>query len=205
MGDPWEFYTHLVRADYEVIWSSILFVMLWEESEHLQAYSLYKEEHIDSTTSEKLGVYTNLLHLSRRSGKFSHGESRMWDPGGDEFESFIGVGILEVANLSWWARIYEMVIMKLMLKPGLWKLAPIRKLEIDFSLLGGVYLYLWGYTCVLWGNRTYLYFGWGILVFCKAYFCLQMGILYLVGYTFVWKGYTCILWGHMFLWKGLYL
>jgi len=44
-------------------------------------------------------VHSNLRHLSR-SDTYKKGETRMWDVGGDSFESLSGVGILEVANLS---------------------------------------------------------------------------------------------------------
>ncbi|XP_062188472.1 uncharacterized protein LOC133891748 isoform X2 [Phragmites australis] len=45
-------------------------------------------------------VHSNLRHLSKRTDDYKKGESRMWDVGGDSFESLSGLGILEVANLS---------------------------------------------------------------------------------------------------------
>jgi hypothetical protein len=45
-------------------------------------------------------VHSNLRHLSRRTKSYKTGETKMWDVGGDSFESLRGVGILEVANLS---------------------------------------------------------------------------------------------------------
>lgn len=45
-------------------------------------------------------VHSNLRHLSRRTESYKTGETKMWDVGGDSFESLSGVGILEVANLS---------------------------------------------------------------------------------------------------------
>lgn len=46
-------------------------------------------------------VHTNLRLLSRKSEKYHHGPTRMWDVGADAHESFTsGVGILEIANLS---------------------------------------------------------------------------------------------------------
>ncbi|KAL6493432.1 hypothetical protein OROGR_032211 [Orobanche gracilis] len=45
-------------------------------------------------------VHSNLRLLSRKSPQYSTGESRMWDIGGDTFDTMDGVGILEVANLS---------------------------------------------------------------------------------------------------------
>lgn len=45
-------------------------------------------------------VHTNLRLLSRRSPQYKHGETKMWDVGGDAFGSFEDVGVLEVANLS---------------------------------------------------------------------------------------------------------
>jgi hypothetical protein len=44
-------------------------------------------------------VHTNMRHLSRRSDAYKSGETRMWDVGGDSFDSLGGIGILEVADL----------------------------------------------------------------------------------------------------------
>ncbi|GJN11691.1 hypothetical protein PR202_ga29901 [Eleusine coracana subsp. coracana] len=45
-------------------------------------------------------VHSNLRFLSRRTEAYKKGETKMWDVGGDSFESLSGVGILKVANLS---------------------------------------------------------------------------------------------------------
>lgn len=45
-------------------------------------------------------VHTNLRLLSRRSPQYAQGESKMWDIGGDAFDSLEGAGVLEVATLS---------------------------------------------------------------------------------------------------------
>ena len=45
-------------------------------------------------------VHSNLRHLSRRNNAYKKGETRMWDVGGDSFDSLSGVGLLEVAELS---------------------------------------------------------------------------------------------------------
>ena len=45
-------------------------------------------------------VHSNLRHLSRRTDAYKKGETRMWDVGGDSFDSLSGVGLLEVAELS---------------------------------------------------------------------------------------------------------
>jgi hypothetical protein len=45
-------------------------------------------------------AHSNLRHLSRRSDAYKKGETRMWDVGGDSFDSFGGIGVLEVAGLS---------------------------------------------------------------------------------------------------------
>jgi len=37
--------------------------------------------------------------LSRRTDAYKTGETRMWDVGGDSFDSLSGVGLLEVADL----------------------------------------------------------------------------------------------------------
>ena len=44
-------------------------------------------------------VHSNLRHLSRRTDAYKR-ETRMWDVGGDSFDSLSGVGLLEVAELS---------------------------------------------------------------------------------------------------------
>ena len=45
-------------------------------------------------------VHSNLRLLSRSTEQYKEGDSKMWDLGGDAFESFEGAGILEVADLS---------------------------------------------------------------------------------------------------------
>lgn len=45
-------------------------------------------------------VHTNLHLLSRNTQQYHEGKIRLWDIGGDGFDSFEGSNILEVANLS---------------------------------------------------------------------------------------------------------
>ncbi|KAL3742587.1 hypothetical protein ACJRO7_017975 [Eucalyptus globulus] len=45
-------------------------------------------------------IHSNLRLLSRKSPQYAEGETKMWDIGGDAFDSFEDVGVLEVANLS---------------------------------------------------------------------------------------------------------
>ena len=47
-------------------------------------------------------VHNNLRLLSRRSPNYNEGESKMWDIGGDDFDSMDieNAGILEIVNLS---------------------------------------------------------------------------------------------------------
>ena len=45
-------------------------------------------------------VHINIRLLSRKSQKYHEGESKMWDVGGDSFDSLDDLGILEIANLS---------------------------------------------------------------------------------------------------------
>ncbi|GJN24856.1 hypothetical protein PR202_gb12625 [Eleusine coracana subsp. coracana] len=40
-------------------------------------------------------VHSNLRHLSRRTDAYKTGETRMWDVGGDSFDSLGGIGILK--------------------------------------------------------------------------------------------------------------
>ena len=47
-------------------------------------------------------VHNNLPLMSKRSPNYNEGESKMWDVGGDGFDSMDieNVGLLEIANLS---------------------------------------------------------------------------------------------------------
>ncbi|KAG8369343.1 hypothetical protein BUALT_Bualt14G0001500 [Buddleja alternifolia] len=45
-------------------------------------------------------VHSNLRLLSRNTPQYMQGDTKMWDVGGDAFESSDDVGILEIANLS---------------------------------------------------------------------------------------------------------
>ncbi|XP_062206164.1 uncharacterized protein LOC133908053 [Phragmites australis] len=45
-------------------------------------------------------IHSNMRLLSRNSDEYLKGRSRMWDVGGDAFDSFDGAGILELADLS---------------------------------------------------------------------------------------------------------
>jgi len=45
-------------------------------------------------------VHSNLRHMSRKTDAYKTGETRMWDVGGDSFDTMAGVGLLEVAELS---------------------------------------------------------------------------------------------------------
>ncbi|KAG5562100.1 hypothetical protein RHGRI_004972 [Rhododendron griersonianum] len=45
-------------------------------------------------------VHNNLRLLSRRTRVYTEGDNKLWDVGGDAFDSLEGAGILEIANLS---------------------------------------------------------------------------------------------------------
>ena len=45
-------------------------------------------------------VHNNLRLLSRCSDEYLTGPTQMWNVGGDGFETFDGVGILQAANLT---------------------------------------------------------------------------------------------------------
>ncbi|XP_048139360.1 uncharacterized protein LOC115735362 isoform X2 [Rhodamnia argentea] len=45
-------------------------------------------------------IHNNLRLLSRKSPQYAEGETKMWDIGGDAFDTFEDVGVLEVASLS---------------------------------------------------------------------------------------------------------
>ena len=75
------------------------------------AYQKKKKIFINSMKRNKLKpqrvddlvfVHNNLRLLSRRSPNYNEGESKMWDVGGDGFDSMDieNVGLLEIASLS---------------------------------------------------------------------------------------------------------
>ena len=45
-------------------------------------------------------IHSNLGLLSRKAEEYKTGPTRMWDVGGDSFDSLSGVGLLENADLS---------------------------------------------------------------------------------------------------------
>ncbi|XP_048131980.1 uncharacterized protein LOC115732504 isoform X2 [Rhodamnia argentea] len=45
-------------------------------------------------------IHSNLRLLSRKDPRYLEGETKMWDIGGDAFDTFQDVGVLEVASLS---------------------------------------------------------------------------------------------------------
>ncbi|XP_077212459.1 uncharacterized protein LOC143847496 [Tasmannia lanceolata] len=62
-------------------------------------HSLIRNKITPQRAQDLVFVHSNLL-LSRRSPQYAQGETRMWDIGGDSFDSFEDVGVLEVASLS---------------------------------------------------------------------------------------------------------
>lgn len=64
-------------------------------------HSMKRNKMTPQRAEDLVFVHTNLRLLSRKSEKYHHGPTRMWDVGADAHESFTsGVGILEIANLS---------------------------------------------------------------------------------------------------------
>jgi hypothetical protein len=74
---------------YERNWSTYSFI-----------HSVKRNSLTPTRAEDLVFVYSNLRHPSRRTKAYKIGETKMWDVGGDSFESLSGVGILEVANLS---------------------------------------------------------------------------------------------------------
>ncbi|XP_020250313.1 uncharacterized protein LOC109827707 [Asparagus officinalis] len=63
-------------------------------------HSLKRNKMTPSRAEDLVYVHSNLRLLSRSSQEYQEGESRLWDIGGDAFDSFQGAGILDVATLS---------------------------------------------------------------------------------------------------------
>lgn len=74
---------------YEKNWSTYSFV-----------HSVKRKALTPERREDLVFVHSNLRHLSRRSDAYKIGETRMWDVGGDSFDSLGGVGLLEVVDLS---------------------------------------------------------------------------------------------------------
>jgi hypothetical protein len=70
---------------------------------HWSTYSFIHSVKRNALTLEQaedlVFVHSNLRHLSRTDA-YKTGETRMWDIGGDSFDSISGVGLLENADLS---------------------------------------------------------------------------------------------------------
>ncbi|XP_077230136.1 uncharacterized protein LOC143863338 [Tasmannia lanceolata] len=63
-------------------------------------HSLRRNKITPQRAQDLVFVHSNLRLLSRRSPQYVQGETKMWDIGGDSFDSFEDVGVLEVASLS---------------------------------------------------------------------------------------------------------
>ena len=61
-----------------------------------------KKNKLTPQRAEDFYVHNNLRLLSKRSPNYNEGESKMWDIGGDGFDSMDieNAGILEIADLS---------------------------------------------------------------------------------------------------------
>ncbi|XP_059665957.1 uncharacterized protein LOC132311848 isoform X2 [Cornus florida] len=74
---------------YERNWSTYSFIQ-----------SLKRNKIAPQRVEDLVFVHSNLRLLSRRTPQYNVGETKMWDVGGDAFDSLEGSGILEIANLS---------------------------------------------------------------------------------------------------------
>lgn len=63
-------------------------------------HSMKRNKLAPERAEDLVFVHNNLRLLSRKAEDYKTGPCRMWDVGGDGFESLSGVGILEVADLS---------------------------------------------------------------------------------------------------------
>ncbi|CAN6182580.1 unnamed protein product, partial [Urochloa humidicola] len=63
-------------------------------------HSMTRNQLTPERAEDLVYVHNNLRLMSRKTKAYTTGATRMWDVGGDGFESFSGVGILEVATLS---------------------------------------------------------------------------------------------------------
>nr|CAD1832641.1 unnamed protein product [Ananas comosus var. bracteatus] len=63
-------------------------------------HSMKRNKITPQRAKDLVYVHTNLRLLSRKAPEYIKGETKMWDVGGDSFDTFDSVGLLEIANLS---------------------------------------------------------------------------------------------------------
>ncbi|XP_028084703.1 uncharacterized protein LOC114285827 [Camellia sinensis] len=63
-------------------------------------HSMKRNKMTPQRAEDLVFVHNNLRLLSRRSQQYIEGESKLWDVGGDAFDSLEGAGLLEIASLS---------------------------------------------------------------------------------------------------------
>jgi len=63
-------------------------------------HSMKRNKLTPERAEDLVFIHNNLRLLSRKAEEYKSGPAKMWDVGGDGFESLSGIGILEVADLS---------------------------------------------------------------------------------------------------------
>lgn len=63
-------------------------------------HSVKRNRMIPKRAEDLVFIHSNLRLLSRKTPEYTKGQTKMWDIGGDAFDSLDDVGVLEVANLS---------------------------------------------------------------------------------------------------------
>ncbi|XP_056167042.1 uncharacterized protein LOC115679450 isoform X2 [Syzygium oleosum] len=63
-------------------------------------HSMRRNKMTPKRAEDLVFIHSNLRLLSRKNPQYAEGETKMWDIGGDAFDTFEDVGVLEVASLS---------------------------------------------------------------------------------------------------------
>ena len=63
-------------------------------------HSMKRNKLTPERAEDLVFIHNNLRLLSRKAEEYKSGPAKMWDVGGDGFESLSGIGILEIADLS---------------------------------------------------------------------------------------------------------
>ncbi|GAV81015.1 DUF659 domain-containing protein/Dimer_Tnp_hAT domain-containing protein [Cephalotus follicularis] len=63
-------------------------------------HSMKRNKMTPKRAEDLVYIHSNLRLLSRKSPQYAQGETKMWDIGGDAFDSLEDIGVLEVASLS---------------------------------------------------------------------------------------------------------
>ncbi|GAV74929.1 hypothetical protein CFOL_v3_18409, partial [Cephalotus follicularis] len=91
----------LVHGSSAPILQNLALKLLGNWSTYSFIHSMRRNKKSPKRPEDLVFVHTNLCLISRNDAYYKQGESKLWDIGGDAFDSFDnGAGVLEIASLS---------------------------------------------------------------------------------------------------------